>query len=422
MNIVALEQLLDDQIDWRYKGFPVADPPATPRTIATHGWNVLRGDLPLPVMVIREDAVAANIATMTAWCATHDVSLAPHGKTTMSPELFRRQLDAGAWAITVAHAAQARVCAAFGVPRVLIANEVVEPAAVRWIGDAQRAGTEVWLLVDSVAGVERLAAARRADDPPIRVLIELGMDEGRAGARTQEVAEAVALAAVAADGLMLSGVAGWEGHIGGADLNVVAELVDTYLLRMRELVETLAAAGRFADCDEVVVTAGGSAWFDRVAALLRPTIDRPVRLVVRAGCTVSHDDGLYRRLSPFERETIVGEGRLAAALEVWGVVLSLPEPGLAIVGFGKRDVPFDIELPIVRWHARDGVAREAAGLAISALNDQHAFVRGSGAANLAVGDLIGCGISHPCTAFDKWRLLPLINADRTIVGAVHTYF
>jgi D-serine deaminase-like pyridoxal phosphate-dependent protein len=147
-----------------------------------------------------------------------------------------------------------------------------------------------------------------------------------------------------------------------------------------------------------------------------------VRLVVRAGCTVSHDDGLYRRLSPFERETIVGEGRLAAALEVWGVVLSLPEPGLAIVGFGKRDVPFDIELPIVRWHARDGVAREAAGLAISALNDQHAFVRGSGVANLAVGDLIGCGISHPCTAFDKWRLLPLINADRTIVGAVHTYF
>ena len=170
------------------------------------------------------------------------------------------------------------------------------------------------------------------------------------------------------------------------------------------------------------MTAGGSAWFDRVSALLRPEIDRPTRLVVRSGCTVSHDDGLYRRLSPFERGAITGEGRLTAALEAWGVVLSVPEPELAIVGFGKRDVPFDIELPIVRWHARDGVVREAAGCEITALNDQHAFVRGSGIADLAVGDLIGCGISHPCTAFDKWRLLPLIDADRTITGAVHTYF
>ena len=422
MDIVAFEQLLDDPIDWRYKGFPVVDPPATPRTIAAKGWNIVRGDVPLPVLAIREDAVATNIATMKAWCATHDVSLAPHGKTTMSPELFRRQLDAGAWAITVAHAAQGRVCAAFGIPRVLIANEVVEPAAVRWIGDAQRAGTEVWLLVDSVAGVERVAAARGIDDPPIRVLIELGMEQGRAGARTQEVAEAVAVAAVAADGLILSGVAGWEGHIGGPELDVVEQQVDAYLMRMRELVETLAAAGQFADCDEVVVTAGGSAWFDRVSALLRPEINRPIRLVVRSGCTVSHDDGLYRRLSPFERGAITGEGRLTAALEAWGVVLSVPEPELAIVGFGKRDVPFDIELPIVRWHARDGVVLEAAGCEITALNDQHAFVRGSGIADLAVGDLIGCGISHPCTAFDKWRLLPLIDSDRTIVGAVHTYF
>lgn len=422
MDTVAFEQLLDDPIDWRYKGFPVVDPPATPRTVAANGWNILRGDVPLPVLAIREDAVAANIATMKAWCATHDVSLAPHGKTTMSPELFRRQLDAGAWAITVAHAAQGRVCAAFGIPRVLIANEVVEPAAVRWIGDAQRAGTEVWLLVDSVTGVERLAAARGADDPPIRVLIELGMDQGRAGARTQEVAEAVAVAAVAADGLILSGVAGWEGHIGGPDLDAVAQQVDAYLLRMLELVELLAAAGQFADCDEVVVTAGGSAWFDRVSALLRPVIDHPFRLVVRSGCTVSHDDGLYRRLSPFERGAITGEGRLTAALEAWGVVLSVPEPELAIVGFGKRDVPFDIELPIVRWHARDGVVREFEGCEITALNDQHAFVRGSRIADLAVGDLIGCGISHPCTAFDKWRLLPLIDSNRTIIGAVHTYF
>ena len=174
MDEAPLAALRDDPIDWRYKGFPTTTPPPTPATVAERGWSLLAGDLPLPVIALREDAVTANIATMRAFCATHDASLAPHGKTTMAPELFRRQLEAGAWAITVATVAQARVCAAFGVPRVLIANEVVDPAGLAWIGAGQRGGTEVWLLVDAPAGVERIAASRAAGDPPVRVLVEIG--------------------------------------------------------------------------------------------------------------------------------------------------------------------------------------------------------------------------------------------------------
>ncbi len=421
MDTTALERLQHDPIDWRYKGFPACEPPVTPATIANQAWSVTRGDLPLPVLLVREDAVASNIATMRAWCEQHDVSLAPHGKTTMAPALFERQLAAGAWAITVACAAQGRVCVAFGVPRILIANEVVDPASIRWVGDAQRSGTEVWLLVDSVAAVDQLVAHRRVDDPDLRVLIELGMPDGRAGARSLPTVEAVAAAVVAAPGLVLAGVSGWEGHIGGPDLVEVEQRVDRYLLELRATVERLAQLGHFAMVDQVVVSAGGSAWFDRVTALLRPDIEQSVRLVLRSGCTVSHDDGLYQRLSPFERGT-ARDGRLAPALEAWSAVLSVPEPGLAILGMGKRDVSFDIDLPLPKWQARDGVVSSIGECTVVALNDQHAFLRGPAVADLVVGDLVGCGVSHPCTSFDKWRLLPLVDQDRRVISALHTFF
>lgn len=421
MDEAALAALSVDPIDWRYKGFPAADPPPTPADVRERGWSLLAGDLPLPVLALREDALDANIATMRAWCAAHDASLAPHGKTTMAPELFRRQLAAGCWAITVATIAQARVCAAFGVPRILIANEVVDPAGLGWIGAAQHGGSDVWLLVDAPAGVDRLLAARADGDPPVRVLVEIGMPDGRAGARDAEAADATARAAAAAEGVILGGVAGWEGHIHGDDPAVVEARVDAYLGEVRAALERFAVEGLLDEADEVVASAGGSAWFDRVEAVLRPQIGRPVRLVLRSGCTVTHDEGLYRRLSPFERGRI-GVGALVPALEAWAAVLSQPESGLAILGMGKRDVPFDIDLPLPRWRARDGALAPIGECAIVALNDQHAFLRGPAADDLRVGDLVGCGVSHPCTAFDKWRMLPLVDAERRVTGAVHTFF
>ena len=119
-------------------------------------------------------------------------------------------------------------------------------------------------------------------------------------------------------------------------------------------------------------------------------------------------------------------GRLQPALQVWAVVQSLPEPGRAICAFGKRDVSFDIDLPRAElWH-RPGLPAAAqpapAGLAVVKLNDQHAFVDGAGTAALAVGDLLGFGISHPCTTFDKWPLLLEVDDAFNVVGAIRTCF
>jgi D-serine deaminase-like pyridoxal phosphate-dependent protein len=174
--------------------------------------------------------------------------------------------------------------------------------------------------------------------------------------------------------------------------------------------------GAFADAPEILATAGGSALFDRVADRLRfpRTLSRPVRVVLRSGCYLTHDDGLYRRVSPL--------GELRPALELWARVLSCPEPGLAIAGFGKRDAPYDIDLPVVREVRREvGGAPAVDGLHVEALNDQHAFLRDADRV-LRVGDVLVCGISHPCTAFDKWSLIPVLDERDAVVDAIRTLF
>jgi D-serine deaminase-like pyridoxal phosphate-dependent protein len=380
----------------------------------------------LPALVLKEPALEHNVATMREFCTRHGVELAPHGKTTMSPEIVERQLRAGAWAITAANVQQARTFRAFGVERILIANEVVDPLAVNWLASALAADDrfECCCLVDSVAAVERMSDALggAAPERSIPVLVELGVPGGRTGARGVargvEVAEAVARSPV----LRLAGVEAYEGVIAAATLDETLFAVDAFLADVRGLASALARRGLLDDVDEVILTAGGSAYFDRVVdALGGLDLGRPVRLVLRSGCYVTHDSSFYRVRSPLGTRA-AGHAELRPALEAWGVVLSRPEPGLALVGFGKRDVPYDLDLPLPEQvRRRSGALENLDGATVTAVNDQHAFLSVAGA-ELEVGDWIGCGISHPCTAFDKWRAIPVVDDDYDVVGVVRTYF
>jgi D-serine deaminase-like pyridoxal phosphate-dependent protein len=423
-----LDPLLDERVDWRYKSFPAG--PAVPlRSVGDRGWNVLGGEFMLPVMVLKDSALRHNIELMSRYCREHDCLLAPHGKTTMSPQLLQRQLDGGAWAVTAATMSQVRVWRSFGVDRVILANELVEPAAVRWVAGELHDDPdfEFYCLVDSVAEVRLLESAigETALHRPLQVLLEVGFVGGRAGCRTPEQALEVARAVGASDRLALAGVEAFEGVISAKTLDGTIDATDRFLRDMRALVVKLDQAGHFARASRVIVTAGGSAFPDRVVAVLGRHWDlsRPVELVLRSGCYVTHDAVHYQQLSPFGGR-IPETGPLQEALEVWGAVLSLPEPGLALLGFGKRDVPYDLELPVPRHIKRGREApRPFRGEAvIFATNDQHAYLRLGGTENLKVGDLVGCGISHPCTAFDKWRLIPLVDDGYRVIDAILTYF
>jgi D-serine deaminase-like pyridoxal phosphate-dependent protein len=431
IDLAALAAIRAERVDWQCKGLPAPVFGRTVGEVADAGLDLFADGFVGPLTVLDDAALTHNLTTMARWCARRGMSLAPHGKTTMAPQLFARQLELGAWGITAANISQVRVYRAFGVRRVQLANELVDPAGLRWLAvelDRDQ-GFEFCCWVDSVAGVQRMTDVLRAARPsrPVDVLVELGAHGGRTGARDETTAWQVADAVADSPVLRLAGVAGYEGVLSHEASPAALAGVTEYLERLRALAVRLAEDDRFADVPEVIVTAGGSAYFDVVTDVLaRPwPAGPPVRPVLRSGAYVTHDDDLYRHVSPLgETSRLADAEPFRPALLAWAQVMSRPEPGLALLTMGKRDAPFDEGLPRPRLvRTRDGVIGPLTGCRVSRMADQHTFVVSDGDLP-EVGDWIGFGLSHPCTAFDKWRLIPVVAGPdgTTVVDLVRTYF
>ncbi|MDA0566272.1 alanine racemase [Streptomonospora sp. S1-112] len=400
--------------------------PASPARVRAAGWGL--ADLWLPAVVLEEDALRHNLDRFARWCAEHGADLAPHGKTTMAPLLWSAQLDHGAWGLTAATVAQARVMRRFGARRIVIANEVTEPAQLAWLAhELADAAFQPLVLVDSAEGAARTAAGLAGAPRPLPVLVELGVPGRRAGARGVEAALEAARAAAASDALVLSGVEGFEGVFPQRRDDDSAARVRAWLAGFAEFVRRADAEGLFARAEEVVVTAGGSAFPDLAAAALAdlPELSRPVRRVVRSGCYLTHDDLLMERASPLRSGAVPDP--LRPALTCYARVLSCPEPGRVLLGAGKRDVSFDIDLPVVRAVLEGGAAGRrrpaGAGMRVVELNDHHAFLDvDPGTPAPRAGDVVELGLSHPCTVFDKWPLIPVVDSAGRVVDAVRTLF
>lgn len=400
--------------------------------VTLRGIDPFAGAVASPVALLRQDAVEANIAAMQQWCDRRNVLLAPHGKTTMAPGLYQRQLKAGAWGITVASPAQARVALGAGAPRILIANEVTDTAGIQWLGAIRRDHPEIGLFCyvdgpDGVALLESGLARTLPQGTRLDVLIELGIPGGRAGARGEAAAVAVAQAVARSSRLRLAGVSGYEGVIGGAaDADGIAA-VREFCHRLRRLADELSQRELIEATPErpMMLSAGGSVFFDDVVAVLTgrqgDPAGTPTLVVLRSGCYVTHDHGLYSRVTPAARG---GDGPdLTPALEVWGRVISRPEPTRAIADVGRRDISYDHELPHALWRrpVAGGPASDLTAT-VAALNDQHTFLDLPEDESLAVGEWVGFGVSHPCTTFDKWNVLLLLDGSGRVVEELETFF
>jgi D-serine deaminase-like pyridoxal phosphate-dependent protein len=411
------------RVDALTRGFALAQVPIPIREVGAQGWSL--SDLSPPILVLNEPALRHNLALMADFCRRMNVELAPHGKTSMAPQLWARQLEAGAWGITAASAREARVMRAAGVPRILLANELVDRSSIGWAAAQLRdPSVELLCYVDSIRGVELLdrGLASAGTRRPLRVLIELGHLGGRTGCRTAAQALEVVERVRSSGRLELAGVAGYEGTLCHDRSPGCLDLVRDYLDELRDLASRLLEDGAFSG--EVVISAGGSRFFDLVAERLGQPwpSDARVRVLLRSGCYLTHDSGVYERTSPFADED--ADGRFHPAMEIWGSVLSRPEPELAILGFGRRDVPFDEGFPVptrIRTASGETVVVDRR-FAITALNDQHAYAQVEADLSLGVGDLVACGISHPCSAFDRWRAIPVLDERERVVEAVATFF
>jgi D-serine dehydratase len=408
---------------------------------AALGWNVLREDLPLPLCVLRGGALERNIARFQEFSDASGVLLCPHAKTSMTPALFRRQLEAGCWGLTFATMTQVEVGRRHGVQRIFYANQLVGAADIRYVcGELRRdPGFEFYCLVDSVAGVELLASRVAAADPGrrVNVLVEGGLAGGRCGVRDVETAVSVAEAVRAAGSqLALVGVEGFEGLLQFREAGRRSADAREFLRFLVSIAETLDGRGLFSagsaasagSAGEVLLSAGGSAFYDLVIEELSAArLSRPARVILRSGCYLTQDWGLYDGLlADLHQRSGSAEPALEPALEVWTQVLSVPEPDRVILSAGRRDFGQDAGNPVALTHVRRGSAvgrslREA-GWQMTAVSDQHAHMTVPAGHGVSVGDLVALGPSHPCTTFDKWRVLYLVDDDYNVTETVATYF
>lgn len=377
-----------------------------------------------PLIVLDDAAMRANVATMAAWCAENDLELMPHGKTTMAPELWQRQLDAGALGITLATMGQVRTGRSLGLSSIMLANSAADSRSLAWLaGELADPAFRFVCWADSVETVDAMEQALAGVElpRPIDVCVELGAAGGRTGARSLAAAQEIAERLAASTVLRLAGVAGYEGSLAHDRSEHGLAAVRTYLEQQLELHRAITP---LYDDGEVYVTAGGSAYFEIVADVWSAVErDGRTRFTLRSGAYIVHDDGFYRGISPFDEGGAAEGPRFVNAMHGIARVVSSPEPGLALVDAGKRDFPYDEGLPIPRaaageiseeWHPLDAT--------VSAMNDQHSYVRS--AEPLAVGSVVRFGLSHPCTAFDKWRVLPVVDSleSGVVINLIRTYF
>jgi D-serine dehydratase len=422
-------------IDHRTKGMPGGTGPLPAGDLGKLGWNVLRQSMPLPVAVLKESALSNNARWMKEFVTRTGVSLCPHGKTTMCPELFHRQLAGGAWGITLSTAHQVQVARDFLVSRILLANQIVDPRLLDFVlGELARdEAFDFYCLVDSIAGVEfiRARSAALGCPRPVQVLVERGVQGGRTGCRTIEEGLAVARAAkAAAPTLVLRGIEGFEGAIPGASPRDPSA-VRRFVAAVCDLAQACDSEDLIVGGD-IILSAGGSAYFDIVTEMFRQVpLSRPKRIVLRSGCYVTHDSKMYTELFDgiIHRSSVASsiEGQLAPALEILAYVQSMPEKQLAILTLGKRDCSYDVQLPIPKYCYRPGegagsLQELGAGFKVTALNDQHAYLALPVDCDLKIGDMIVLGISHPCTTFDKWDVLYGVDDSYNVVSAFKTFF
>lgn len=408
-----------------HKGLGSLARPYAVDEIVKLGWNLLREDLSLPSAVLYDDRLQHNLRWMQQFIAAYGVRLAPHGKTTMAPRLFELQLQAGAWGITLATAHQTQVAHTYGVKRVLMANQLIGKENMAIVAHLLKDPEfEYYCLVDSAAQVEQLGAFFAKQNLRLHVLLELGVAGGRAGVRDELQLQSV-LEALSrwGDSIALSGIEIYEGVLD----NEAA--IRVFLDRAVVITQRLSSEKRFTDAP-ILLSGAGSAWYDVVAEVFSAaTFKEPIEIVLRPGCYLTHDIGAYRkaqaRISEHNPVAHQMRSELLPALHVWAYVQSVPEAEKAIIGMGKRDAAFDAGFPVAALHYRPGEATPKKALqnwTVTKMMDQHAYLQIAEHDDLRVGDMIGFDISHPCLTFDKWRTLPVLDADYQVIDIVQTFF
>lgn len=391
------------------------------------GWDIFKEQVSLPVAVIKQDKIKKNAKWVADFTAKHNMLLAPHGKTTMSTELFKIQLDAGAWGITLATVAQVINAFEAGITRVIMANQLVGKfhfeQIAKWLESSK---VEFYCFADSIENLTDIGDFFAERNLSVNVLLEVGIKGGRCGLRSAKDISSLVATCEQFTSLQLMGIAFYEGVIGGEN---AAQQVKVFVDEVSTLAKRLRVENRY-NTDKPIITGAGSAWYDIVAKTLYDnSCSDNFNIILRPGCYLIHDTGIYQKAQQaiMARSQIASDipGDLENSLSIWAYVLSLPEPGLAIIGMGKRDVAFDAGLPTAEliYSVKTNQLRAVnSAFKVEKIMDQHCMLRYSDEQPLRVGDMMSFSTSHPCLTFDKWRQIGIVEDEWVITKTISTQF
>ena len=314
--------------------------------------------LPTPCMVVDAAAATRNIQRCAAFFSGQRTALRPHFKAHKCTTLMRQQLDAGSCAGVACQTSwEALVLARAGFPDILIANQVVDAAALDELARAAAIAT-LTVVVDDGPQLDLLARVASRHRVPIGVLVELDVGAGRCGLPFGD-AGLIPLAGQAArhDRLSFRGLQAYEGHAVHRDSREVrTTLVHQAAAHIQQERARLAAAGF--DCE--IISGGGTGTYDLAAQAGALT-------EVQAGSYVLMD-GRYGTLDlPFE-----------PALYCVTTVISRRH-ARAVLDAGLKELTVEYGMPVI----------QAPGARVTALSDEHAQVSlAAGHTGLAVGDKV----------------------------------
>jgi D-serine deaminase-like pyridoxal phosphate-dependent protein len=340
-------------------------------------------DIPTPALIVDLPALDRNLTTMAAFFASGPCRLRPHVKAHKTPAIARRQLAAGsAVGLTCATLAEAEAVRDF-CDDILIANELV--GETKWKRAAALArGGRLTVAVDSVVGLDGLAAAARAGGVTIGVLVDLDVGQGRCGLQPGAPAVGLAQRAAATPGTELRGVMGYEGHV--QPIRDRQERVRAAEQSMEALVAT-AAAIRAAGLACPIVSTGGTGTFDISGR-------HPGVTEIQAGSYALMDTDYGAVGVPFEQ-----------AFFVLGTVVSRPLPNRIVADCGHKAATKDDGTPIV-----DGIE----GARITAFNDEHATIEVPESAAIAIGDRLRIRPSHTDPTVNLHDVFYVLDGDRVV--------
>lgn len=424
MNSIGLPVSQDAFFDSSIRGVPPGESFRN-SSIKSKNLSPKDGSMVLPVLTLDQSALRANTDHFLEFAKAEGLLLAPHAKTPMMPSFAASLVAGGAWGATVANVQQLSAMLAAGMTHIIYASPPGGRTGASHLATAVSLypHAEIFVFLDSVETVKALdAALDRHGGTRVFGLIEVGI--GRTGARDARTAIAIQDAILATNGrITLAGVATYEAAaVTGPDYQETFQRL--FGLLEQTFLNVHHAVG---DTAPLMITAGGSTFFDEVFKSIGPIARASgASLILRSGAIFFSDDGLYQRA--FEAMSARGfSKRIAQAikpvLSLWAEVISCPEPGLAIGAFGMRDAPNDQGLPVIRRVFRNGeeLAISPAEIPIvEKLNDQHAFIRSCDI--LQVGDILELGISHPCTAFQRWNIVYGLDDRGIVESLLQTHF